>query len=1467
MLLFNIGLNNDVNAAAVCPDQTHFDETQMIYSPMDPHSSNPFIMLNVQSSADGNLTICNGTSIGYSIYFDLGEFPALVGTNLTTVISGPGYNSTVINLIDNFNSSVFYTIGYAAVANSGTYNFIYKTVGCPDVSISKTLLVRPDPLPNLGGNKTICTPTTITTASGGGTYLWNTGATTPSITSSIGIYTVTVTAANGCQRAEALTISSPTIPLNLGEDKYVCVSNTSTVLNTNVPSAGFTFAWSASSGAAPSGNTPTVAPTTTTTYTVTVTAVAGGCRAIESIVVFVTPIPVPNLPTSITVCQNASPSIIAFGPNVGLNQYDWTENGSFYLSEFSGTSSTINPAVSNTTIYKVTVTTQGGCTAADDITVNVYPAVTAEIYRNGNYFGPRKSFPLCIGTPYIFNGVSSTGSGSWNITLSSPGGVTSIVSGNNITLTPNIYQSTGSVNYTVTDPLSGCEASELFTFYVGQPPSLSVGALPGTQLNCVVSSINITSVVSPATPVNPNAIWFYRWDKDGVVIPGSNVTSLNVTSSGYYCVSVADLVTRSMTVGCMNSSCISITQNTTPPAISLIATPSNTICRATQMTLTANVIGSSPYTYLWSTGANTSFISGTPSNSNTYTVTVTGANGCSSTRSITITVLLAPTVTLGTDVTLTCQKPTNDLTATPGGGVSPYSYIWTRNGVVFPNGTNITTIGQTGTYCVTVTGFNGCISSSCVLVTQSINPPTVALTGTNSTLNCSTLSSTLSANITGGVSPYTNSWTRNGISFTNPSNTTIVSQPGTYCITVTGANGCKSSSCFVLSQNTTAPAASLSASSLTLTCSTTSVTIIATPIGGVSPFTHSWTRNGLLLGLTSNAIAVSTPGNYCVTITGANGCTSSACINILQSIDGPSASLTASANTITCSTASSTLTANATGGVSPFTYSWTRNGISFTNASNITTVSQQGIYCVTITGINGCSRSSCITIFQNATVPTTGITSSPSVILTCIVPSITLTATGGGTYIWTGGTTGATRTVSSPGSYCVTVTGLNGCTSTNCITISQNIVTPTVSVTALNSTLTCTLNSITIIASPGGALASSPYTWSRNGVNFINTTNTTTITQPGIYCVTVSGANGCTTSSCITIFQNATIPTAGITASPNTTLTCSVPSITLTATGGGTYIWTGGITGATRTVNAPGTYCVTVTGSNGCTSSTCITIFQNATIPATGITASPNTTLTCSVPSITLTATGGGTYIWTGGITGATRTVNAPGTYCVTVTGTNGCTSSSCITIFQNATIPATGITASPNTTLTCSVPSITLTATGGGTYIWTGGITGATRTVNAPGTYCVTVTGTNGCTSSTCITIFQNATIPATGITASPNTTLTCSVPSITLTATGGGTYIWTGGITGATRTVNAPGTYCVTVTGTNGCTASSCITIFQNATVPTTGITSSPSVILTCIVPSITLTATGGAHIYGQVEQQERHVLFLHQEAIALL
>jgi uncharacterized protein (TIGR02145 family) len=180
--------------------------------------------------------------------------------------------------------------------------------------------------------------------------------------------------------------------------------------------------------------------------------------------------------------------------------------------------------------------------------------------------------------------------------------------------------------------------------------------------------------------------------------------------------------------------------------------------------------------------------------------------------------------------------------------------------------------------------------------------------------------------------------------------------------------------------------------------------------------------------------------------------------------------------------------------------------------------------------------------------------------------------------------------------------------------------------------------------------------------------------------------------------------------------------------------------------------------------------------------------------------------------TGASLTVNTGGTLNVAPGGvvtnngtftTNGS--------FNNCTIPVVVITPSPNTTvLTCSTISITLTASGGGSYLWDNSSTSASRVVSAAGTYTITVTGGNGCAASANISISQNISAPAAVITPLPNTTvLTCSTPSITLTASGGASYLWDNSSTSASRVVSAAGTYTVTVTGANGCTASENVSI----------------------------------------------------------
>ncbi|MEP6646586.1 MAG: hypothetical protein ABJC12_05820, partial [Saprospiraceae bacterium] len=258
------------------------------------------------------------------------------------------------------------------------------------------------------------------------------------------------------------------------------------------------------------------------------------------------------------------------------------------------------------------------------------------------------------------------------------------------------------------------------------------------------------------------------------------------------------------------------------------------------------------------------------------------------------------------------------------------------------------------------------------------------------------------------------------------------------------------------------------------------------------------------------------------------------------------------------------------------------------------------------------------------------------------------------------------------------------------------------------------------------------------------------------------------------------------------------------------------------------------------------------TPPTVSITNNTGTTiLTCSTTSISVTATGGTSYSWSGGATPSTaaNSFSTVGTYTVTVTDANSCTNTSSITITSNTTPPTAGITNNTGSTiLTCTTTSISVTATGGVSYSWDGGSTPTTaaNSFSTPGTYTVTVTGSNGCTSTASVTIAQDITPPTAGITNNTGSTvLTCSTTSISVTATGGGTYAWDGGSTPTTaaNSFSTPGTYMVTVTGSNGCTSTASVTITQDITPPTAGITNNTgSTVLTCTTTSISVTATGG-------------------------
>ncbi len=553
------------------------------------------------------------------------------------------------------------------------------------------------------------------------------------------------------------------------------------------------------------------------------------------------------------------------------------------------------------------------------------------------------------------------------------------------------------------------------------------------------------------------------------------------------------------------------------------------------------------------------------------------------------------------------------------------------------------------------------------------------------------------------------------------------------------------------------------------------------------------------------------------------------------------------------------------------TYAWSgplgsRTGQTY-SATGVTGTAA-GTYTVTVTLSGGCSGSNSRTVTVN---PRPVVSISPaSATLTCATTSVTLTATGGGTYAWSNAATTPSITVSSSGTYRVTVTGANGCTTTASRAVSNNTTPPTITFSPAISTLTCGTPSRTITASGGGT-----YLWNTGA-----TTAALTVNSAGSYTVTVTGAtNGCTASATRSVGQNTTAPALSVNP-PSAALACNAPTRTFTVSNTnvtspcaqGQVLINLSLTtdnfGNETSWQVLSRYGATVYGSgSGYASNT--TYSENICVPDTAclrivvddsfgdgiigagtysftangnILASlaPFTFQQLTIPDCNLIRT---RYLWSNGATTPSITVGTPGTYTVTATTGNGCTSSA--TAMLNA-LPILFIQFS-NPTLTCTQPTSNLTVIGGSpswSYQWSdGGPSAPNRTISLPGSYSVTATDfSTGCNYvASPISIFQNIVPPTANVTPA-SLTLTCATLSGTLTASGGGTYLWSTGATTAALSVNAPGTYTVTVTdAANGCTASVSRTVNQNTSAPAAAIAPA-SLTLTCATPTGTLTASGG-------------------------
>jgi hypothetical protein len=594
---------------------------------------------------------------------------------------------------------------------------------------------------------------------------------------------------------------------------------------------------------------------------------------------------------------------------------------------------------------------------------------------------------------------------------------------------------------------------------------------------------------------------------------------------------------------------------------------------------------------------------------------------------------------------------------------------------------------------------------------------------------------------------------------------------------------------------------------------------------------------------------------------------------------------------IICAGSSAILTAS-----SGAAYVWSTGAT--TGSISVTTA---GTYSVTVSDANGCqaATSATITVNPQPTVSIT-VTDNSGVAnndgIACQGANVTLTAVGSGPFVWTpGGATTASINVNTSGTYTVT-TSINGCTTTSSrvVTINPN---PTVTITG--TTTACVGTSITLTAN-----GADTYLWGTG-----ETTPSITFQMPGApSIITVTGTNtatGCSATAqqgltplLLPVVLNAALTQPTTCAAANGAIALTVqafPTATYNwATNGGSGLVQGNQNQTSLTV---GTYTVTITSGQGCTSSAtynligpggcdiCPTIASvtvgtprcsNAPISftASGLQAMGNT---YGIRFVAFPAAVGDPYTAAGGTTLATvpngSLTNAGTTATTTASAPAGnhviyallsptppdpaCRPSANTAITVNP--PATaGIAVAdnsgttPNDGILCVGASATLTATGGTSYSWSTGATTAAITVSAAGTYSVTVVNDMGCSGTASTAIIVNA-LPTPAITVTdnsgttPNDGVVCQGASATLTASGGTSYIWSTGATTAAITVNTANNYTVTVTNANGCTATATSAITVNplptpaiSFAETSGVANNDGII--CSGASATLTASGG-------------------------
>lgn len=896
------------------------------------------------------------------------------------------------------------------------------------------------------------------------------------------------------------------------------------------------------------------------------------------------------------------------------------------------------------------------------------------------------------------------------------------------------------------------------------------------------------------------------------------------------------------------------------PEVSILQGDYISACRArtVQLQAMASGAGQPPFTYTWSNGLNLPNIpiasGNTPNATQTFTVTVTDANGCTGTDAIVVHTLNNVTQTAITWVhnVSTCGGNDGSIALTPLNGTPPYNFQWSGGIITGVMSTGVITGLTQGSYRITVTDATqgGC---SMVMPQILINAPGLEVTlDTITHVRCpGTNTGAISLQIN-GTNPSV--WWNNGR--TGPQITNLA--PGMYSATITDGNCVQELSNLEV---TAPPPVQIELNTLShVRCFGQNDGAIKLAVfGATPPYRYSWSN-----GDTTSAISGLAPDAYWCTLTDANDCIFPSPIYTITEPPLVTLQLDSIQNVRCFRENNGFLRVKAVGGVPPYQFLWS-NGTTSAALNNLTA----GIYSVTVTDANGCTAEWIGFVSQPSALQVETFKLTPPTCIGAENGSIEISLSGGQppfTFAWNSGNGTSKIQNLGIGQYQATVTDASGC---QLITSSYTLDAPQL--------LSITLDSLRHVGCVGeqtgylavqvsGAIEPLMLTW--NGQP-----GPTVLTNlpAGQYQVVATDGRSCRATATYSVRQPE-LPLSVFLSSVNNALCAGEPtgSIAVRANGGTPpyqYLWSNNATSSTLSAVLAGVYSVTVTDANGCTQKRDGIAVSEP--PALQVAATINH-IPCFGPktgSILLNTTGGTPpyqYIWENGDTTAARFNLQAGDYSVTVFDHTGCAQVlRSLTVIRRADeFKVSSLYVQPVSCNNASDGFVVVQVNNGTPpyqFAWSAPV-GLHPNVPVPrdtalnlngGTYGVTVTDAAGCFAVSAPLLVEEA--PPLRISIQQIDHITCKGEATgVVTVQGGGgvppyQFAWGNGSNGNSAQQLPAGTYVVTMTDLRGCT---------KVSIP--AVVSEPEQALTLVLDSlapdrcglnqgvITLKATGGRAPY---------------------